>query len=115
MSLHHSQFKGPPLHQGQLLHNGLLASYLSNVLLLNLSSWMQNKAQGHISSTLSSGLEHRLSPLSLGLDKVGLNCHGADLKVCVHDTPPHRVSRRRAENVYRTGKKGKKNSGKTNK
>lgn len=111
-SLHHFQFKGPQLHQGQLLHNGLLASYLSNVLLLNLSSWMQNKAQGHISCSLSSCPEHRLSALSLGLDKVGLNCHQADLKVCVRDTPPHRVSRRRAENVCPSGEKERKIVGK---
>ena len=46
--LHRSQIKGPPLHQGQLLHNGLLANHLTDVLLLNLSSGMPNKAKGHI-------------------------------------------------------------------
>ncbi len=45
---HRSQIKGPPLHQGQLLHNGLLANHLTNVLLLNLSLGMPNKAQRHI-------------------------------------------------------------------
>lgn len=43
-----SQIKGPSLHQGQLLHNGVLANHLSDVLLLKLSSGMANKAQGHI-------------------------------------------------------------------
>lgn len=46
--LQRSQIKGPSLHQGQLLHNGLMANHLSNVLLLNLSLGMPNKAQGHI-------------------------------------------------------------------
>ncbi len=46
--LHRSQIKGPPLHQGQLLHNSLLANHLTDVLLLNLSLGMPNKAQGHI-------------------------------------------------------------------
>lgn len=73
--LHRSQIKGPPLHQGQLLHNRLLANHLTNVLLLNLSSGLPNKAQGHISSALSSGPEHRFSSLSLGPDRAGLSCH----------------------------------------
>lgn len=45
---HHFQIKGLPLHQGQLLHNSLLANHLSNGLLLNLSLGMPNKAQAHI-------------------------------------------------------------------
>lgn len=85
--LHHFQIKGPLLHQGQLLHNSLLANHLKNAVLLNLSSGMQNKAQGHISSLLSSCPKHRLFSLSLGPDRVGLSCHWADLEVCVCDTP----------------------------
>jgi len=80
--LHCSQIKVPPLHQGQLLHNGLLANHLTDDLLLNLSTGMANKAQGHISSPLSSGPEHRFSSLSSGRDRVGLSCQRADLEVC---------------------------------
>lgn len=46
--LHRSQIKGAPLHQGQLLHNSLLANHLTDVLLLNLNLGMPNKAQRHI-------------------------------------------------------------------
>lgn len=88
LSLHRSQMKGPPLHLGQLLHNRLLRNYLSNVLLLNPRSGMHNKAQEHIFCPLSFCFKHRLYSLSLGRDRVGLNCHPVDLEVCMCDTSP---------------------------
>lgn len=115
LSLHCSQIKDPPLHQGQLLHNSLLNNYLSNVLLLNLSSGMENKALEHISCPLSSRWEHRLHSLSLGLDRAGLSCHQADLKVCVCDTSPHPGSVGEGLRMSAGLKTRKRNSGKTNK